>query len=336
MINTTMNDNSIFESTAIRYNKEKNEKKGLKTLGAIGGSALLLFVAFQILIGLFLGATHLAKPYFEDSNMTYVLGTLISVFSLGGAFLIAWLFMGKNKRMCLNLGKPYDTGLMLLAVPAGMLICLLANIVTFYFSEFFEAAFGIIFESPDMPMPTNAIGIIGFILQVAVVPALIEEFAIRGVIMMPLRKYGDMFAIVTSAAIFGIMHGNLVQAPFAFIVGIGIGYLVITTGSMWTGVLIHFLNNMFSATISLLYEFIPSTYVNIVYYVATAVFFVLGISCWLLFKIRADEKMIPRNLKKSTTELAGTAKFGRYMLNIPMILALIYLIYTTSHFISFA
>ena len=84
MINNTMNDNSIFESTAIRYNKEKNEKKGLKNLGNIGGSALLLFIAFQVLIGLILTVTNLAKPYFEDSNMTYVIGTLISVFSLGG------------------------------------------------------------------------------------------------------------------------------------------------------------------------------------------------------------------------------------------------------------
>ena len=224
---------------------------------------------------------------------------------------------------------------MILAVPVGMLICLFANVVTFYCSEFFKVAFGIVVESPDMQMPTNIVGIIGFILQIAVVPALIEEFAIRGVIMMPLRKYGDLFAIVTSAAIFGIMHGNLVQAPFAFIVGIAIGYFVIVTGSMWTGVLIHFVNNLFSGTISLLYEFIPSQYVNIVYYVGIAVFFVLGISCWFLFKIRSDEKMIPRRLKKSTTELAGTAKFGRYMLNIPMILALLYLIYTTSHFVSF-
>lgn len=68
----------------------------------------------------------------------------------------------------------------------------------------------------------------------------------RGVVMQPLRKYGDWFAILTSAFVFALMHGNLVQAPFAFIAGIGLGYAVIASGSLWTGILIHLLNNSIS------------------------------------------------------------------------------------------
>lgn len=335
MIYNNTSNTSYFESTAQRYNKEKDEKKGLRRLGNISGISLLLFIALQFLILIFLIVTDLAKVYAKDNNLTYAFGTIISIFSLGGAFFIGWLFLQKDRSACFNFGKPYDKVLMGWAIPIGILICLFANHVTFYISEIFKTALGIVFESPDMPMPSSPLGIIAFILQVAFVPALIEEFAIRGVVMMPLRKYGDLFAIVTSATIFGIMHGNLVQAPFAFIVGIGIGYLVIVTGSMWTGVLIHFCNNFFSCSISLLYEFIPSEYVNIIYYVCTACLLVLGIVGILFFKNRAKEKRISLHLSKSKTELSGSSKFGVYMLNIPMVLALIYLIYTTSQYISF-
>ena len=64
----------------------------------------------------------------------------------------------------------------------------------------------------------------------------IEEFAMRGVVMQSLRKYGDWFAIIMSSLVLALVHGNMVQIPFAFIAGIAIGYAVTVTGSMWTGV----------------------------------------------------------------------------------------------------
>ena len=86
-------------------------------------------------------------------------------------------------------------------------------------------------------------GRIIYALSVAVVAPLVEEFAMRGVVMQPLKKYGRWFAIIASSLVFGVLHGNFIQAPFALIAGIGIGYAVCVTDSIWTGVLIHFCNN---------------------------------------------------------------------------------------------
>ena len=36
-------------------------------------------------------------------------------------------------------------------------------------------------------------------------------FACRGLIMGILRKYGDGFAVLMTAAVFGLMHGNLTR-----------------------------------------------------------------------------------------------------------------------------
>ena len=79
----------------------------------------------------------------------------------------------------------------------------------------------------------------------------------RGVVMQPLRKYGDWFAILTSAFVFALMHGNLVQAPFAFIAGIGLGYAVIASGSLWTGILVHLLNNSISVIQTIAIAYLP-------------------------------------------------------------------------------
>ena len=75
----------------------------------------------------------------------------------------------------------------------------------------------------------------------------------RGVLMGVLRKYGDGFAIIVSALVFGLMHGNLVQIPFAFVLGLFFGYAVIRTGTIWTAVVIHFLNNLLSVSFDYLF-----------------------------------------------------------------------------------
>ena len=56
------------------------------------------------------------------------------------------------------------------------------------------------------------------LLVLAVLPALLEEMIFRVCILGALRKYGDTFAIVVSALLFGFIHGGLSQSVFAVIV----------------------------------------------------------------------------------------------------------------------
>ena len=90
-----------------------------------------------------------------------------------------------------------------------------------------------------------------FIITMTVAPAFIEEMVFRGIVMQSLRRFGDMFALVSSAIIFGIFHLNLIQTPYAFILGLCIGYFVMRTGSLWVGVIMHFLNNSIATVLTL-------------------------------------------------------------------------------------
>lgn len=72
----------------------------------------------------------------------------------------------------------------------------------------------------------------------------------RGAIMQSLRRFGDTFALFVSSLLFGLVHGNLVQAPMAFVTGLAIGYFVLRTGSLRTGMAIHFVNNALAVVLS--------------------------------------------------------------------------------------
>lgn len=70
-----------------------------------------------------------------------------------------------------------------------------------------------------------------------------EELIYRGFVLRSLEPYGKTFAIVVSATLFGVMHGNLFQMIFGFLAGLVLGYTAITYSIRWS-ILLHILNNL--------------------------------------------------------------------------------------------
>lgn len=103
-----------------------------------------------------------------------------------------------------------------------------------------------------------------YFLCVAIVPAVVEEFAFRGVILNYLRKFGDGFAIVASSILFGLIHGNFVQIPFAFIVGLVCGFLVVKTNSIVPSVILHLTNNGISVLLDIIRNYVSDDIGNII------------------------------------------------------------------------
>lgn len=98
--------------------------------------------------------------------------------------------------------------------------------------------------------PATLMELVLNVLYVAAIPALVEELAFRGIALGLLRKYGDGFAILISSLLFGLLHGNLIQIPFAFFVGVVLAYTVVRTGSIVPAIVIHFINNAMSCILS--------------------------------------------------------------------------------------
>lgn len=74
-------------------------------------------------------------------------------------------------------------------------------------------------------------------LSLALVPAFCEEFLFRGLICARLMPYGKTAAIVGSAVLFGLMHGNLGQLFYTTVAGIMLGWCFVETRSIWPGVI---------------------------------------------------------------------------------------------------
>lgn len=121
------------------------------------------------------------------------------------------------------------------------------------------------------------------ILTVAILPAFVEEFAFRGVVMGTLRPYSEGAAILVSSATFALMHGNFVQMPFTFCCGLVFAYMDIKTNSLLPSVIVHFLNNGLSVAADLLiaHGIMSELVVNLLYGV---IFIVTGVLAFIFIK----------------------------------------------------
>lgn len=189
----------------------------------------------------------------------------------------------------------------------GMSIAMISNIATNIIQTNFSF-FGIENSVNMSENVTNPLEIILCIVSTAIVPAFAEEFAFRGIFMGTLRKFGDTFAIITSAIVFGAMHRNISQIPFAFLLGLVLAYVDCKTNSIIPSIIIHFLNNCYAVTLNILQsmKIFNDRVFMIIYFVLIAAFTILGLlSFFYLIKkdknyFRITEKNIQHSGSYST------------------------------------
>ncbi len=80
-------------------------------------------------------------------------------------------------------------------------------------------------------------------LYAGVLAPITEEILFRGLIQRSLLPFGRRFAIFVSSFTFGLFHGNLIQTPYAFAVGLVLGYVAAEYNILWAMVL-HMINNL--------------------------------------------------------------------------------------------
>lgn len=120
-----------------------------------------------------------------------------------------------------------------------------------------------------------------FILVVA--PAILEEFCFRGVICGRLARYNKTAAVLISSILFSLVHADFDQIPFAFAAGLLMGYLYVRTGSIWSSVILHAVNNGFAyASEYLFYKYDSAMSMQQIYMVSWAAVFLVGLVCLVI------------------------------------------------------
>jgi uncharacterized protein len=83
------------------------------------------------------------------------------------------------------------------------------------------------------------------VLATAVLPAIFEEIAFRGVIQTALGPVvGPAQALFVTAAMFAILHLSIPSMPHLLLMGALLGWLRVRTGSLLPGMLMHFCHNL--------------------------------------------------------------------------------------------
>ena len=93
-------------------------------------------------------------------------------------------------------------------------------------------------------------GLLLNLVVIALIPAIGEEMTFRGVLQQSLtRRMNPHVAIFLSAAIFSFFHFQFYGFLPRMFLGLLLGYMFYITGSLWTSILMHFVNNGASVTL---------------------------------------------------------------------------------------
>ncbi len=328
---------NYYNEQYLKQKEKNNDKKILKTMGSWFGFGIICFTVLAsivaVIIALLSGVFDKINLLYNDNNISMAYQIIASVLFILVPFVIAYAVLKKKKIAgILPLGTTYNTkaaiSLTMLCVPLMIFSTFAINFV----STIIQSVLGITFTTGvEDPKILGAEGIFIAVLSTAVLPAILEEVVVRGIIMQPLRRFGDKFAIVASALIFGIMHGNMVQIPYTIVAGLFMGYLAIATGSLWPSIILHFVNNFYSVALLAAYDNAGDTAGMLVTVLFLALFVLSGVVGGLIY--------FPMNykvpLKKGVDTLKTGEKYSALFLNVPMIIAIIFLLFQTIGTIEF-
>ena len=257
------------------------ETKELRKTANIAGISLYLIsvVSFLMIFLLKIGAavtgnSENLEDLLNEPAIMQVYQIIFSVLVFTLPFIVCYKIGGYKIGEFISF-KRADRNTELALFFGGGVFCLFANIAAAYVDSIFTS-FGIDYSIGETDIPKGIFGFLLYALSTAIVPAVLEEFALRGIVLGSLRKFGDTFALITSSICFGIMHGNFEQIPFAFMAGLILGFVTIKTGSLRTAMFIHFLNNFISVAFSYM-RGISETQQNLIYVMLLAVFLVLAL-----------------------------------------------------------
>lgn len=222
-----------------------NRKTAVKAIsGALGCGLIILLTNLAVSYGYGL----LYNRYLLDTSETVqaLFDILVYLVLLFPGILFLLLFFRKERKTKMT-GLPLVPRLPFLFIPMAIGAGYLTSILTdSWFGSFFEKFSQ---QTSVETFYTEPVPVLLYFISIVVLPAFLEEYLYRGLLLKNLLPIGKTAAVILSAGIFALSHPSLSQSAFAFAVGIPLGIAFAETGSIWFGVIIHALTNLISFAI---------------------------------------------------------------------------------------
>ena len=322
----------ISQQKFLKLREQKNE---IRRFAKIFAFAMLGFLVASMLFSAILEAFGLIDLYYSNGTFSSGVGVFYSLLTVGVPFFIAKKIVYKTPDLPVcSYSAPKANLKTVSIIFLSVLGCLASMYVTGYIQMFFEG-FGFSFSSGDEPQVNSLIDLIALFIGTAIIPPLVEEFAMRNVVMQPLRKYGNLFAIICSALVFGIFHGTPSQIPFAILCGLFLGYAVIATDSIWTGVIIHAIVNGLSCCYYAFLYFTDEETADTAYGFVCLVLAGLGFAALLIYISKYKDEFNRIVSKNGLEEYTLKQKISKFIFAPAMIIAIIVFLIQAISMISF-
>ena len=149
------------------------------------------------------------------------------------------------------------------AKPMTALLAAFIGIVSVWgFFVLIEGVFGNFFKfvgisgNNNVPIANNTtVGYIVNMLLLGVVPAICEELVFRGLIFKGIRNsFSKWSSILITALLFALIHQNITQFIYPFVLGIVLTTLMEHTGNLLYPIILHMFNNLTTITLDFLIQ----------------------------------------------------------------------------------
>ena len=225
----------------------------------------------------FVGNLNEAKKHFSRLGLgTFVilgLGSIVQILAMGVVDTVWPNWMENSWGMWLITFAP----LYLIAVPVGLLllrkvpvkplekhdlkpgryvvsaiICIFmmyaGNILGTIITALLQLLPGISAGNPILGYATDN-ALLPKVLFMVILAPVIEEYIFRKQLIDRMHIYGEKLAVITSALMFGLFHGNLSQFFYAFALGLVFGYVYLKTGKLRYSIGLHMLINFIGSVV---------------------------------------------------------------------------------------
>ncbi len=199
---------------------------------------------FLITVLVAMAASLLPISSFLPGYAARILFSEIILVLPGAVYLIAGR---QNYARAMNLKKirPATCGWLVLFTICVMPVMTLVNAISMLFVENTT--------TDTMSQVTGEQSWLFSMVLIAVLPAVFEESVYRGLFYQEYRKVAPVRGMLLSAFLFGIMHGNLNQFSYAFLMGIIFALVIEATDSILASMIMHMIINGSSVTLLAVY-----------------------------------------------------------------------------------
>ena len=224
-------------------------------MGKISSLGKAYFLYFLILVGLvvFRILSSLGMLSIFGGTADYIFTFIIQVLILFLLSVSGFSFLTKKDKNTVFREYKFNKiskKLIFLCVLMGFVVYFLNSYIASFF-YFILSLFG--YSSSNLISTHTVYPIWMLILNLiftAVLPAVCEETAHRGMLLSQIGKRNTVMAIIISSLLFGLLHINIYQFFYATILGVLLAKLTLQTNSIYPAMIIHFMNNALNVYMS--------------------------------------------------------------------------------------